>query len=237
MGTPILLVHGLGTSAARTWGDNGWLDLLADAGRTVVAPDLLGHGRSPRPHDPAAYDTLEAELTGELDAAVGAGTAVDAIGFSLGARTLLHLASARPERFGRLVVAGVGANLFRDRDGTDARAEGVLADVLEADRSPEDPGLAYFHRLSRGDGNDPRALAALLRRPGGPRLSDEGLARITGPVLVVLGDADFAGPVDPLVERLTGAAVEVAILPRTDHAATPKSFAFLDAALAFLGVG
>jgi pimeloyl-ACP methyl ester carboxylesterase len=234
MENPILLVHGLGTSADRTWRDNGWIDLLADTGRTVVAPDLLGHGRSPRPHDPAAYDDLESDLSRRLDDAVGPDQVVDAIGFSLGARTLLHLAAASPGRFGRLVLAGVGANLFRGRDAGEGDA---LAAVVEGDRPPEHPWMAYFHRLARTDGNDPLALGALLRRPGAPRITDEGLAHITGPVLVVLGDADFVGPADPLVERLTGATVEVRILPRTDHAATPKSFAFLDAALAFLGAG
>jgi pimeloyl-ACP methyl ester carboxylesterase len=231
---PIMLVHGLGTSAARTWGDNGWLDLLGDSGRTVIAPDLLGHGRSPRPHDPAAYNALEADLARQLDEAVGSDTVVDAVGFSLGARSLLHLASSRPERFGHLVLAGVGANLFR-RDGAGGSA---LAEVMTADHAPDNPALAYFHRLAHSDGNDADALAALLRRPDGPRLSDEALATIACPVLIVLGDADFVGPADPLVERLTGAAsVEVRILPRTDHAATPKSFAFIDATLAFLGAG
>ena len=233
MENPILLVHGLGTSADRTWGDNGWIDLLRDSGRTVVAPDLLGHGRSPRPHDPAAYDQLEAEIARHLDEAVGADTVVDAIGFSLGARTVLHLACARPERFGRLVLAGVGANLFR-RDGTGGPG---LADVMLSASSPESPALAYFHRLAHTDGNDPEALAALLTRPGGPRLSDEALATITCPVLVVLGEHDFVGPADPLVDRLTGAEVALKILPRTDHAATPKNFTFIDAALAFLGAG
>jgi pimeloyl-ACP methyl ester carboxylesterase len=233
MGNPILLVHGLGTSAARTWGDNGWIDLLSDSGRTVVAPDLLGHGRSDRPHDPAAYAALEDDIARQLDEAVGADTPVDAIGFSLGARTLLHLACARPGRFEHLVLAGVGANLFR-HDGTGGPG---LADVMESDHSPESPALAYFHRLAHTDGNDPKALGALLRRPSGPRLSDEGLATITCPVLVVLGEQDFVGPADPLVERLTGAAVTVRMLPRTDHAATPKSFAFIDAALAFVGAG
>jgi pimeloyl-ACP methyl ester carboxylesterase len=231
MDNPILLVHGLGTSAARTWGDNGWIDLLSDSGRTVIAPDLLGHGTSPRPHDPAAYDDLEAEIARQVDEAVGPDTPVDAIGFSLGSRTLLHLACARPERFSRLVLSGVGANLFR-RDGTGGPG---LADVMRSGQSPENPALAYFHRLAHTDGNDPEALAALLTRPGGPRLTDEGLAAITCPVLVVLGEHDFVGPADPLVERLVGAKVEVVILPRTDHAATPKNFAFLDAALSFVG--
>jgi pimeloyl-ACP methyl ester carboxylesterase len=229
---PILLLHGLGTSAARTWGDNGWLDLLADAGRPVVAPDLLGHGTAPRPHDPAAYDDLEGAVARALDEAVG-DAVVDAIGFSLGARTLLHLAGERPARFGRLVLAGVGANLFREPDGSSA----ALADVMVADRSPEQPQLAYFHRLAHSDGNDPEALAALLRRPNAPRLRDEALGALTLPVLVALGDRDFAGPADPLVERLRQADVTVLSLPRTDHAATPKSFAFIDAALDFVGAG
>lgn len=233
MAIPILLLHGLGTSAARTWGDNGWLDLLAEAGRSVVAPDLLGHGRSARPHEPAAYDELEADARRQLDEAVGPDAVVDAVGFSLGARTLLHLAAAQPDRFRRLVLAGVGANLFRD-----GRADAeVLAGVMTGDRPPDSPALAYFHRLARTPGNDPDALAALLRRPGAAPLRDEALARIGGQVLVVLGDADHAGPADPLVERLRGAAVELRVLPRTDHAATPKSFAFLDAALAFLDAG
>src|SRR3954451_17844289 len=59
-GPPVVLVHGFATSAARTWGDNGWLDLLADVGRPTIAIDLLGHGTADKPHDPAAYAQLEA---------------------------------------------------------------------------------------------------------------------------------------------------------------------------------
>ena len=86
--------------------------------------------------------------------------------------------------------------------------------------------------MARTPGNDPLALAAFLRRPTSWPITDEGLARITAPVLVVLGDDDFAGPADPLVERLPNA--RLVTLRRTDHFATPKNFAFLDAALDFL---
>jgi hypothetical protein len=52
-------------------------------------------------------------------------------------------------------------------------------------------------------------------------------------VLVVIGDRDFAGPADPLVERLPDA--RAVVLRNVDHFATPKDFGFLDAGLDFLG--
>ena len=93
------------------------------------------------------------------------------------------------------------------------------------------PGLRYFAGLADLPGNDRDALAACMANGGG-RPSEDDLAKITCPVLVVLGDADFAGPADPLVDALPDATLVV--LSRTDHAKTPKSFAFIDAALDFL---
>jgi pimeloyl-ACP methyl ester carboxylesterase len=225
---PVLLLHGFATSAATTWGDNGWIDLLGDAGRAVIAPDLLGHGRSAKPHDPAAYRGVEADIITVLDE-VPAGQPVDAIGFSYGARVLLTLASADPDRFANIVVAGVGANLVANTDDS-----GVLAAAIESD-VPDQQWAMYFHRLAHGPGNDPVALAAFLRRPDRPPITDEGLANITGPVLVVLGDRDFAGPAEPLLERLPQA--RLVTLANTDHFATPKHFGFLEAALDFVGAG
>jgi pimeloyl-ACP methyl ester carboxylesterase len=216
-----VLVHGFATSAARTWRDNGWLDLLADAGRQVVAPDLLGHGDAPKPHDPAAYDQLEALVA----AAIPDGP-VDAIGFSLGARVLLTLASAEPTRFTRLVVAGVGANLFRDDD-----PEGIAA-AISGGGDPANPVHTYFRSLAQAPDGDPEALSAYLRRPGHHPLTDAELSRIDCPVLVVLGDRDFAGPADPLLERLPDA--RLVTLRGVDHFGTPKAFSFIDAALEFL---
>jgi pimeloyl-ACP methyl ester carboxylesterase len=70
-----------------------------------------------------------------------------------------------------------------------------------------------------------------MRRPS-ERLTPERLATLTCPVLVVLGDRDFAGPAEPLVEALPDA--RLVTLRGTDHFGTPKDFRFIDAALEFL---
>jgi pimeloyl-ACP methyl ester carboxylesterase len=220
MATPVVLVHGFGTSYDLTWVHNGWADLLADEGREVIGVDLLGHGAAPKPHDPDAYS----DLGGRVRDALPDGQ-VDAIGFSLGAKTLLQVAAGDPDRFRSLIVAGVGSNLFQRGDHTA---------VVEAVRTGDDGGnplLRYFAGLGDLPGNDREALAACMANGGGG-VSAEELAAIACPVLVVLGDQDFTAPADPLVEALPDATfVELA---RTDHAKTPKSFAFIDAALDFL---
>jgi pimeloyl-ACP methyl ester carboxylesterase len=76
------------------------------------------------------------------------------------------------------------------------------------------------------------ALAAFIEHRQ-PPVTVEGLANVTCPTLVVLGDRDFAGPADPLMEALPDA--RLVTLPRTDHFATPKDFKFMDAALDFVG--
>ncbi len=221
MSDSVALVHGFATSSARTWGDNGWLDLLADAGRRPRPIDLLGHGTAAKPHDPVAYDAMEQLVLAQLPP-----EPVDGIGFSLGARVLLSLASEVPERFERLVLAGVGANLLRS-DGSD-----LVLRAIQGEGDPANPVVAYFAGLAQHPDVDPLALAACLRSSR-PALSPERLARVTMPVLVIIGDQDFAGPGEPLVDLLPQG--KLVTLRNIDHFATPKDFGCIDAALTFLG--
>jgi pimeloyl-ACP methyl ester carboxylesterase len=223
-GPPVLLVHGFATTFETTWRHNGWVDLLADAGRTVIGVDLLGHGLAPKPHDPEAYAQLEERVLDELP-----DEPVDAIGFSMGARTVLVLAATHPERFRRIVVAGVGANLFEADSGRGRR----IRDAILGTADPDDREAGYFAQLADAPGVDREALAACISRPPGPAFTAEFLAPVTHPVLVCLGDRDFAGPADPLVEALPDARLQT--LRGVDHFATPKDFGFIDAALRFLG--
>lgn len=219
---PVVLVHGLGGSAAMTWQHNGWMDLIADAGRPVLGIDLLGHGSAPKPHEPEAYRDMHRHVLDQLP-----DQPVDAIGFSLGAMTLLRCAVEAPERFSRLVLTGVGANLFEER--SDQRDKIVAA--VNGDADPTDPFSRYFTDLANDPDGDPEALRALLRSPG-ERLTAEQVSAVTMPVLVLLGDNDFAGPADPLVSALPNSSFSE--LKRCDHFATPRSMQCLEEALAFV---
>jgi pimeloyl-ACP methyl ester carboxylesterase len=221
--TPVVLVHGWGGSFASTWQSSGFTELLRDAGRTVVGVDLLGHGTAPKPHEPEAYADLTARV---LDAMPD--TPVDAVGFSLGAITLLRIAIAQPHRFRKLVLAGIGGTLFDD-DTTGT--ERIIA-ALEGTAPPDDNIARLFSQYGNQPDNDLGALTAVMKRPRGVPFTPELVADATCTTLVVIGDKDFAGPGDPLAAALPDATLKV--LRNVDHFATPESFGFIDATLEFL---
>ena len=221
-GPQVALVHGFGTSFEATGVGNGWAALLADAGRTVIGVDLLGHGTAEKPTDPDDYRNLEQWVLDVLPP-----EPVDGIGFSMGAQVLLWLAAHHPNRFSRLVVSGIGRNLFESDVGWRPKmVEAVRTGVAIT------PELRYFAQLPESPGADRTALVAFLARPDRREFTSELLAAVTLPVLVVIGGADLAGPADPLVDALPDATLVV--LPGVDHFATPKNFGFIEAALDFI---
>lgn len=221
MPNPVVLVHGFASSYQHGWADDGWPEILADEGLEAVGGDLPGHGSSPKPTDPAAYENIEESVLETF----ADRPQVDAIGFSLGSRILLTLATRHPERFGRLVLMGLGDNVFK------ADQEAALADVIEKGTSPDEIGMRVFDKLAADPRNDRAALSALMRRPS-PALEEAALGRVACPVLLVLGDKDFVGPADRLVATLPDA--DLVVLPGVDHFATPKDYRSIDAAIRFL---
>ena len=219
---PVVFVHGFGTSHESTWVANGWTALMEDAGREIIGVDMLGHGTADKPTDPNEYEHIEDHVLSNLPS-----KKVDAIGFSMGAAVLLHLASTNPERFNRLVVAGVGRNLFeRNLNFREEVAEAVQTGQAD------NPELRYFAQLPETPGADREALAAFMRRPNSPQFSSDSLSNLSVPTLIVVGEKDFVFPPDELVDALPDA--KLVTLSGVDHFATPKNFGFIDAALDFL---
>jgi pimeloyl-ACP methyl ester carboxylesterase len=106
-GRPVLLLHGLFSSAEVNWIKFGHAARLAEAGYEAIMPDLRAHGQSDAPHDPAAYpaDVLVEDALAVV-AALGLSD-FDLGGFSLGARTSVRavLTGLSPRR---LVLGGMG---------------------------------------------------------------------------------------------------------------------------------
>lgn len=223
---PVLLVHGWAGSFDRTWKRSGIVDLLADTGRSVMPYDLPGHGTATKSHDPDDYR----DLAGDLLARVGTAGAVDAVGFSLGAITLLRALIRSPQSFNNVVLAGIGDGVFFPHDP--ARSERILSG-LEGRAEPGDITARIFGKIGNESHNDPLALAAVLRRSREEPMTNEQLAAVHNRVLVVLGDKDFSAPADKLVAALPNATLHS--LKGIDHFRTPESFEFIDAVLAFLG--
>ncbi len=223
MTPPVVLVHGWGGSFRTTWQKSGFTALLEDIDRSVIGVDLLGHGTAPKPHDPAAYADLTTRVVEALP-----DEPVDAVGFSLGAITLLRLACREPHRFNRLVLGGIGENVFSSDDSGTSR---ILA-ALDGTGDPDDNIGRLFAQYADQDGNDKHALAAVMRRPSLGAFTPEQLAAVTCPTLVAIGDLDFAGPGNRLADALPNS--ELVVLRKVDHFATPEAFAFIDATLEFL---
>jgi pimeloyl-ACP methyl ester carboxylesterase len=225
----VMLVHGWGGSFESTWQRSGFAALLEDGGKAVVGVDLLGHGTAPKPHEPEAY----ADLTERVIEALP-DEPVAAIGFSLGALTLLRTAMCHPERFERIVLAGIGRNVFeRDRSGATMIADGLAALLDGADPASLTQTARLFAQYAQQPGNDLQALLAVMRRPAAFEIDLDGLAAVTCPVLVVVGDQDFAHPGDELADAFPEG--RCLTLAKTDHFATTESFGFFDAALEFVG--
>jgi pimeloyl-ACP methyl ester carboxylesterase len=224
---PVLLVHGWAGSFERTWKRSGLVDLLTEAGRSVVPYDLPGHGTSSKSHDPDDYR----DLAGHLLATVTTHTqgVVDVVGFSLGAITVLHALIRTPTAFGKVVLAGIGDGVFMPHDP--ANTDRIVAG-LEGRAEPGDLTARIFGKIGNESHNDPLALAAVLRRPRSEPITAHDLQAVHNDVLLVLGDEDFSAPADRLVAAFPKARLSP--LKGVDHFRTPETFAFIDGVLGFL---
>lgn len=216
-----MLVHGFGQTA-RCWGP-----LAATLARDheVVRIDAPGHGGS-------AAVAADLPTTGRLIAEVG-GPAVY-LGYSMGGRMALHVATGVPEVVRGLVLVGATPGIEDDREraarhaadralaehirtvGVDAFVEEWLARPMFAGLPPE----GRFEAERRRNTAEGLATSLELAGTGAQAPLWDALAAIDCPVLVVAGadDTRYAAIAERTAAAI-GAGARVALVPGAGHSA------------------
>lgn len=183
-GRPVLLLHGLFSSAEMNWMKFGHAQKLADAGFEAIVPDLRGHAHSAKPHDSAAYppDVLAKDVAALVDALEL--TNFDLVGFSLGARTAARavINGIGPRR---LVLSGMG---LEGLAGWERRAD-FFIDAIDRfdDVKRGDPAFmaVSFMKTMAVD-----RVAARLLLQSVADAQPEDLVHLTMPTMVLCGAED-----------------------------------------------
>jgi len=179
-GTPLLLLHGGLFDIDLQFG--ALLPGLS-AGRTVVAADFQGHGRTNDLDRPLSSAALAGDVVGLLR---HLGLAqVDVFGFSVGGAVALHLAITHPELVRRLVVSSVSFHPDGDRPENAEAVGAMTVDMIAGTPMAE----SYRAKSPHPDG-----LQGLLDKLGafddGPGWSDADIEGIAAPTLITVGDCD-----------------------------------------------
>ena len=161
-GEPVVLIHGLYSSAGINWQLPGTVKLLAERYQ-VIAPDLRGHGRSGKPKDEDAYGVQLMEDVVRLMDHLKIEKA-HIVGYSLGGMIAGKLVAEHPDRVLSCTLGGMG--WFREG--------GVLQEFWE--RLPNRDGLG--------------TPSACLRSIGKLALTEEAVRGVKVPVAVLVGDRD-----------------------------------------------
>jgi 3-oxoadipate enol-lactonase len=182
-GPSVLLVHA-GIADRRMWDDQ--VGPFAEAGWTVIRPDLPGFGDTPAPAEPLALWAALRDLLDHLGV-----ERVAVVGASLGGRAAVDLALAAPDRVTALVLVGSGlaGHPFREPALLELwdQSEGAIerGDHLEAARVELDTWVVGMDR-------DPSAVPPEVRR------------RVQAMLLTAYahGEADLEEPDPPAAARL-----------------------------------
>ena len=184
-GRPLVLLHGLFSSAEMNWIKWGHAQLLAEQGYEVLMLDFRVHGESEAPEEPEAYP--QNVLVRDVAALVEhlALEDYDLGGFSLGARTSLHAVAHGVVEPARLIVGGMGTAGL----GEWAKRSAFFKRVIdEFDTIPRGDPAYFSMQFLKSQGVNRTAARLLLDTM--PDLDIAMLSNVTMPTLVVCGDED-----------------------------------------------
>lgn len=195
-GTPVLLLHGLGSSGR----DFELVTSALAATHRVVLPDVRGHGRSGKPPGEYGVPLFARDIAAFCDRLNLTG--VHVVGLSMGGMIAFQLAVDRPDLVRSLAIINSGPDMvprtLRFRLALSTRllilrlfGPPRLARLIARRLFPKPEHAAMRQRVEAAlAANDPdvylRATRGLIGWTVQPRL-----AEITCPVLVLAGDRDY----------------------------------------------
>ncbi len=229
---PLVLVHGLFSSAEVNWVRYGHAALLARSGFRVVMPDLRAHGQSSKPHEATAYpqDVLSSDgmaLVAHLGLSDGG---YDLGGFSLGARTVVQMLAhiqanggAAPQR---AIISGMGLSGLTSTGPRTRFFRHILDHPGSFARGTEEWQAEAFLKTTKGDR---QALRLLL-----DSFTDTSLSVIQAiiiPVVVICGkedndngSADALAALMPNARRITIPGTHMSCVAKPDLGVAIRDF-------------
>src|SRR5262249_8793419 len=203
---------------------------------SVIVPDLRGHGRSTNPAQEFTFKAC-AEDVRQLLARLRIDR-VKAIGMSMGAKTLLHLATAHPQLIDAMVLCSATPRFPAPlRDAAARFTREALAqlsvperDTLRARHVHGDEQIARLYDMTRSFATSYEDMA----------FTPASLATITARTLIVHGDRDPLYPVELAVGMLPGVSAAAPVgIANGGHGPIfgERAALFRSEALAFLAGG
>jgi pimeloyl-ACP methyl ester carboxylesterase len=195
-GTPVLLVHGLGSST-RDW--EYQIPVLAEHYR-VIAVDIRGHGRSDKPRERYSIAGFAEDVVALIEHLQLA--PVHLVGISMGGMIGFQLGVDRPELLSSLCIVNSGPEVKAKspRDYLEIAKRWTLSRLFSLDSIAKALGKLLFPKPEQAElrrkieerwpQNDKRAYLASLDAIIGWGVR-ERLARISCPTLVITGDHDY----------------------------------------------
>jgi pimeloyl-ACP methyl ester carboxylesterase len=188
-GEPLVLLHG-GAGVGANW------SLIFEeppAGYRLIVPDLRGHGRSTNPSGEFTFRQCALDVLALLDhLAIGC---FKAIGLSLGAKTLLHVATQQPARIEAMVL--VSATPYFPE-----QARSIMRQV-----TPDNRTDAEWQQMREWHKHGDEQIRALWRMSSAFKdsftdmsFTPPYLSTITARTLIVHGDRDMLYPVNLATE-------------------------------------
>lgn len=242
-GAPVVLVHGYGSSIEGNWIDTGVFANIANDHR-VIALDNRGHGKSGKPHDVKAYGNEASEDVVRLMDHLKIQRA-HIVGYSMGGMIVIKMLTTHPDRFLTATLGGMGLRQRVSADDEKRAVEteqgdfrGLILATWPADQPPPtDEVMRQQSQAIIARGNDPVALAQVVRGFRGLAVTAAQMSAVGVPTQAVVGSAD---PYLAAVKDLNAAmpSLKVTVVDGATHAGdrgTPRRPEFVKGIREFIG--